>query len=466
MIVMKFGGTSLGDASRIQQVADLVANASRTPCVVLSAIGDSTDELLAISDSARGGDLDGATAALADLFGRYDAIATELLQTPDTARAPLERMRADVELLLRGLAKRPETDLRARDAIVAHGERVSTLLLSARLAEQGVAVEAVDARAVMRTDERFGNARPQTGTIRQLAHQTIAPLVGRGTVAVTQGFVGSTADGATTTLGRGGSDWSAALLGAALGAEEVQIWTDVEGVMTADPRVVPDVVPIAVLSPEEAAELAAFGARVLHPSTIKPAVDREIPVTVRHTQRPGGAFTRIAHSDARPAGGIAALASRGPVSVMTMTSRRMLDASGYLARLFEVFGEHDVSIDLITTAEVSVACTVEHDAPVARLVAALDGLAHCEVLEDQAIVAAIGDGLQQTDRMLERACRALHPIRPAMVSLGGNSRNASFVVPFAERHDAVRRLHAEFFGQVVAKPVAHADAVEASGGAQ
>src|SRR5690606_10925501 len=278
------------------------------------------------------------------------------------------------------------------------------------------------------TNNHYGKAKPNRGAILQRTHQNIGPHVARGVIVVTQGYVGAAPDGSTTTLGRGGSDWSAALLCAALGADELQIWTDVEGVLTADPRVVIEAQPIAQLTPEEAAELAAFGARVLHPSTIQPVVDKGIPVTVRHTMRPDGLFTRIDREGTSAARGIAALASRGPITVLTMTSRRMLDASGYLARLFEAFGELDIPIDLVTTAEVSVACTVEADAPIQQLIAALDGHAHVEVTTDCAIVAAIGDGLQHTDRVLERACRALYPIKPLMVSFGGNSRNLSFVV--------------------------------------
>ncbi|HEB53014.1 MAG TPA: aspartate kinase [bacterium] len=453
MIVMKFGGSSLATAEHLRQVADLCTRAAKTPCVVLSALGATTDRLLHIERLAGSDGHDAATAALEALFLEVRALTSEVLQSPDDCLAGLQRMQQDLALLLRGIAKNGAS-ARATDAVLAHGERIATTLLTALLRQRGADAIEVDARDVLRTDATFGRARPDRGQIRQLAHQCIGPFLGRKTIVVTQGFVGRSADGATTTLGRGGSDWTAALLGAALGADEVQIWTDVEGVLTADPRVVRDAMPIAEMSPEEAAELAAFGARVLHPSTIQPAVDRGIPVTVRHTMRPDGAFTRIDHRPHRPARGIAALAARGPVSVMTMTSRRMLAASGYLAKLFAVFGEHEVPIDLIATAEVSVACTVEADAPIPRLIAALDGLAHVEVHEDCAIVAAIGDGLQRTERALERACRALHPIEPVLVSFGGNSRNLSFVVQRDQQEQALRDLHDEFFGAREASPLA------------
>lgn len=452
MLVMKFGGSSLATAARLQQVADLVVRAPKTPCVVLSAMGDATNQLFAIAKEANAGHSEAANALISKLFDQAQAVVTELLQDPSAIAVPFAQLRSDVQLLVRGITKHkdlaPDATRTARstDALVAHGERISTLLLTALLKERGKEVLMVDARDVMCTDNHYGRAKPNRGGILQRSHQNIGPHLAHGVIVVTQGYIGSAPDGSTTTLGRGGSDWSAALLCAALGGDELQIWTDVEGVLTADPRTVNTAQPIAHLTPEEAAELAAFGARVLHPSTIQPVVDKNIPVTVRHTMRPDGLFTRIERIADTADRGIAALASRGPITVLTMTSRRMLDASGYLARLFEVFGELDIPVDLVTTAEVSVACTVEADAPIDRLVAALEGHAHVEVLQDCAIVAAIGDGLQHTDRVLERACRALYPIKPKMVSYGGNSRNLSFVVRSIEQDAALRRLHDEFFG--------------------
>jgi aspartate kinase len=447
MIVMKFGGSSLAGAVRLRQVADLVIAArAQQPCVVLSAIGKTTDRLFGMALVAERGDAESALHAVREIVRDAVDVTGQLLRDPATTITVLDRMQNDLETLARGVALLRERTPRTTDAIVAHGERIATTLLTALLRERGVAAEWVDAATVMRTDATFGRAVPDKKAIHELTEQHLRPRLEAGTIVVTQGYVGAAADGATTTIGRGGSDWSAALLGEALGAEEVQIWTDVEGVLTADPRVVPDARPIAVMSADEAAELAAFGAKVLHPSTIQPAIDAGIPVTVRHTERPAGRFTMIdARSRAATRGAVAALAGRGPVTVLTMTSRRMLAASGYLARLFAVFGELGVSIDLVATAEVSVACTVEADAPVERLVQALNGLAHVEVVTGRAIVAVFGDGLARMPHVLERACRALSPIVPELVSFGGNTRNLSFVVPQQDRDAALRRLHAEFF---------------------
>ncbi len=448
MIVMKFGGSSVAGAERLARVADLVLAArSLRPCVVVSAMGKTTDALFAAAHAARAGDIDTALATVAPALGAAEAIAGELLGTADAAAlAALAVARDELHVLLRGVAMLRELTPRTTDTIVAYGERLSTLLLTALLAQRGAPVVHVDARRFLRTDDRFGHARPQRGVIAQLVGDHVAPHLQAGTVVVTEGYVGATAEGQTTTLGRGGSDWSAALLGEALAADEVQIWTDVEGVLTADPRVVPEARPIALLSPAEAAELAAFGAKVLHPSTMQPAVDAGVPITVRDSQRPDGAFTTI---DPRTPPGrrhaVAALATRGPVTVLTMTSTRMLATSGYLAQLFAAFGALDICIDLVVTAEVSVACTVEPDAPIERLVEALAGLARVEVARDRAIVAAVGDGLRDAPGVVERACRALQPVTPELVCCGGNDRNLSFVVRRDDAATALRRLHAEFF---------------------
>lgn len=450
---MKFGGSSVADADRLTRVADLVVAArSLQPCVVLSAMGKTTNALFAAARAARDGRLDEALGIVAGPLAHAAATARELLHESRSGLAnqsldAIDTMRREIEVLLRGVALLRELTLRTTDAIVAYGERFSTRLLVMLLLERGVQVTLVDARAILRTDDRFGAAVPQRDAIATLCAEHVAPLLGNGHVVVTEGYVGATSEGFTTTLGRGGSDWSAALLGEALRASEVQIWTDVEGVLTADPRVVADARPIPVLSPAEAAELAAFGAKVLHPSTMQPAVDAGVPITVRDTMRPGGAFTTIDPRQQRaPRAGVAALASRGPVTVLTMTSTRMLATSGYLARLFAEFGRLGICIDLVVTAEVSVACTVEPNAPIDQLVRALAGLASVEVGHKRAIVAAVGEGLRREERLVERACHALGDIVPELICFGGNDRNLSFVVREDEANAAVQRLHGEFFG--------------------
>lgn len=441
-LVMKFGGSSVADAERMRRVADLARSAaSQGALVVLSAAGRTTDALLAAARHAEAGHLQEALAGHHALTATHRALAEALF--PDGVPSDLQRALADLDeeldLLLRGVALLQECSPRSRDAIASVGERLSTRILAAFLGSPWI-----DARKVLRTDATFGAAQPQPAIIRTLAREHLAPHLHPGGLAVTQGFIGATAEGLTTTLGRGGSDYSASLFGAALEASEIQIWTDVEGVLTCDPRVVPEAQAIPELSFAEAAELAAFGAKVLHPATLEPAMTAGIPVTVRHTLRPEGRFTTIT---ARPATGrpATALACRGPVTVLTVASSRMLNQSGFLARLFEVFRRHRTSVDLVATAEVSVSLTVDADAPLDRLRTDLEAFARVEVAEDRAIVALVGERLKATPGVTGRAFGALGDLNVEMISLGANEINLSLVVRHDEAPEALRRLHAAFF---------------------
>ncbi|MDE3032448.1 MAG: aspartate kinase [Acidobacteriota bacterium] len=438
MIVMKFGGSSVADADCMGQVETLVRAAlPQAPLVVLSAMGKTTNALFEAARTAEGGDLPGALAVQRRIMTAHRRAAGELFSgaVPEGLDTALTEHFGELELLLRGVALLRELSPRSMDAIASLGERLSTRIFAERLGAAWV-----DARTVLRTDAAFGEAVPEPGTIRSLAARLLAPLLGEGRAVVTQGYIGATEDGLTTTLGRGGSDYSAALFGAALGAAEVQIWTDVEGVLTCDPRVVPGALPIPELSFAEAAELSAFGAKVLHPATIQPAVEARIPVTVRHTQRPGGRFTTIS-AEVRTGRPITALASRGPVTVLTVSSSRMLAQSGFLARLFEVFGRRGVSVDLVATAEVSVSLTVEADVPLKSLLQELAAFATVEASEGRAIIAAVGERLKSTPGLGARLLTALGDINVEMISMGANEINLSLVVRHDQADEALRRLH-------------------------
>ena len=439
MIVMKFGGSSVADAPCMREVAALVREAHpRSPLVVLSATAKTTDQLFTAATRAEGGDLPRALELHAALIQRHRDLALELL--PEGLPAELDQALADLggelDLLLRGVALLKELSPRSMDAIASIGERLSTRILAAYLGAAWV-----DARTIMRTDGTFGCGRPLVAELDALTGKLLAPLLGAGRAVVTQGYIGATAQGLTTTLGRGGSDYSAALFGAALGAEDIQIWTDVEGVLTSDPRVVPEAQPIEELSFAEAAELAAFGAKVLHPATIQPAVEKGIPVTVRHTRRPQGRFTTITGT-VRTGRPVTALAHRGPVTILTVTSARMLNQSGFLAKLFDVFARHKVSVDLIATAEVSVSLTVEADAPLEALLEDLAGFATVGVTPDRAIVAVVGERLKSTPGIAGLAFGALKELNVEMISMGANEINLSLVVKAGEARTVVQRLHA------------------------
>lgn len=449
-LILKFGGSSVADAACMRRVADLAKAAlGRSPVVVLSAMGKTTDALFAAARIAEHGDTDGALAAVREILAKHRGACEDLFSgsVPEDLETFIRTAESRIETLLRGVSMLHELSARSRDAIVAHGELLSSQILAAFLASSGVPTAWLDVRRVMRTDARFGSAEPQTTAIAALAKTELLPLMGPNQIVVTQGYVGATKDDTTTTLGRGGSDYSASLLGAAIGAEEVQIWTDVEGVLTADPRIVPDASPILELSFREAAELAAFGAKVLHPATIQPAVDADIPVTVRHTMRPDGRFSTITatggRASSRPA---TAIASRGPIHVITIESTRMLAQSGFLARIFEVFGRLGASVDVVATAEVSVSLTVDAGAPLDDVRRELSAFAHVSVAKDRALVALVGERLKHTPGLAARVFGAIAAINVEMISMGANEINLSLVVERKDEARVVRLLHDALFG--------------------
>jgi aspartate kinase len=444
-IIMKFGGTSVADAERLRGVASLAKERAESGVLlVLSAFSGVTDLLFAAGRAAVAGDEKEALALLGDMLERHRATAAMLLGAPldglpKSVEAAFEAARIDLGSVLKGSSLLRALPERSMDILAGRGELLSSTILAAFMG-----VPWIDARTVMRTDSRFGCAKPHTDEIKRLASEKILPLVGPGKIAVTQGYIGADSTGAPTTLGRGGSDYSASLFGAALGAAEIQIWTDVEGVLTCDPRIVPQAMPIELLGYDEAAELAAFGAKVLHPATILPAVEQGIPVTVRNSMVPRGRFTTISRESAsgRP---VTALASRAPVTVLTVTTPRMLGGSGFLASIFEVFGRRELSVDLVATSEVSVSVTLDGKSEVEGLVKELRELGEVSVDRDRAVVALVGDRLLKTPGVPGKALAALSEINIEMISLGANEINLSLVVERGQAAEAQRRLHAAFF---------------------
>lgn len=448
-VVLKFGGSSVADAACVRRVADIVRIAAeRSPVVVLSAMGKTTDALLSAAHTAECGDTSAALSSLRDVIERHRAACADLWnqQVPEELLAFLDAQSLQLETLLKGVSMLRELSPRSRDAIMACGELMSSKIVATFLHTQGTPTSWLDVRKVMRTNSSFGRAEPDATQIASLIQSELLALTGPGRVVVTQGYIGATKEGITTTLGRGGSDYSASLLGAALGAEEIQIWTDVEGILTADPRIVPDASPISDLSFHEAAELAAFGAKVLHPATIQPAVDANIPVSVRHTMRPQGKFSTITRAGGAGGGRPAtAIASRSPIHVITIESSRMLAQSGFLARIFDVFGRLGTSVDVVATAEVSVSLTVEANAPLAAIEKELSSFARVEIATDRALAALVGERLKQTPGLAARVFGSLASINVEMISMGSNEINLSLVVKREDEVTAVRLLHQALF---------------------
>jgi len=449
LTVLKFGGTSVADADALQRVAGLVGRAHRStrPILVVSALAGVTDALLAAADAAVRGDAERVRPQLDVLLERHAEIA-ERLARPDGAggvRTVLGRARGEIAGLLERLAREPERRPALRDEIASYGERLSAALLTAVLLAADVPARYVDARHCLITDDTHGRATPLLPDTEQRTRAVLAPLVDRRLVPVLGGYIGATSEGVTTTLGRGGSDYSAALVGAALAASEIQIWTDVSGVLTADPRVVPGARTIPSLSYAEAAELAYFGAKVLHPKTIQPAMDRDIPVRICNSHAPDEPGTVVTARGEVRAGAAKAIAHKSGITVLQINSTRMLGAYGFLRGLFEVFERHQTVVDVVTTSEVSVSLTVDDAGSLPDMVAELRTLGTVSVESGRAIVCVVGEGLRTTPGIAARVFATVSDINVSLISQGASRVNLTFVVEEARVREAVLRLHEALF---------------------
>ncbi|TVR33731.1 MAG: lysine-sensitive aspartokinase 3 [Spirochaetaceae bacterium] len=443
MIVLKFGGTSVRNAEWINRVLDIAhAELPRSPLLVSSAMAGVTDDLLSMASSAAQGRGEDALQLLESMRQRHIQTCSELLDRHESAtHSALEQLISDVRHLIQGISLVRECTPRTQDAVVSFGERLSTLLIAAGGEARGIQVRLFDSREFVRTDDQFTNATCLLEPTYRLIREGITPHP--HTLLIAQGFIGATADGVTSTLGRGGSDFSATIFGAALQAEEVQIWTDVDGILTADPRIVSIARQVEVLSYPEAAELAFFGAKVVHPFTIQPAVERGIPVTVRNTGRPEQAGTRI--QAASEVHGVRALATRKGITVITIHSSRMLNAYGFLSRIFAVFERYRISVDLVATSEVSVSMTVDNAVNLGPAIGELENYGSVQVETHQAILSLVGRNLWRDPSFVTRVFTSLADVPLRMISLGSSDINLSLVMSESSVDTAMRTLHGEFF---------------------
>ena len=449
---MKFGGTSVADAAAIRRTAEIVrGRLPQRPIVVVSALGGVTNALLAIAEQATNGQEIAAQSSVQELRARHLECAHALLGDA-TGRADLaaalSAMHDDLAALVGALAVLGHATPRSLDAIAAMGERLSSLLVVAAFQCAGLDAVHVDARDVIVTDDHHGKAEPQPDAIAEAARARLAPHVRAKRVPVLGGFVGATATRVTTTLGRGGSDYSASLVGAALAATAIEIWTDVDGMLTADPRLVPDAHLIGEIRFDEASELASFGAKVLHPSTIMPAVQRGIPVFIYNSRNPAGSGTRITHE--APRRPVTAIAGKTGVTVIKVRSSRMLLAPGTLRRIFEVFERHRTSVDVVATSEVSVSVTIDDASRIEALLGDLQVLGDVSVERQRGIVALVGAGLSDSSAALARALTALEGTRVHMMSVSASGINLTLIVDGDQVGPCTRRLHDAFFGRQVA----------------
>ena len=448
MIICKFGGTSVADAPAIGRLIEIIrSRAQQRPVTVVSALARVTDTLLGLgrrAGKAEGTELESGVSAL---LQRHESVAREL---PNGASA-VEDIAADAGVLLRELSciQQRVASPAELDAIASRGELWSSRLVAAAMSGAGLPATWVDVRPLMITDDRFTRATPYIQVLNSRARECLRPLLDEGRLPVTQGFIGSTAAGVPTTLGRGGSDFTAALLGAALGAARVEIWTDVDGLMTADPRIVPDARTLPAASYEEAAELATFGARILHPATALPLVRSRIPIVILNSNdpvRPGTAIEPEAQLDRVGDSPIRSISWKQGITVINIRAPRMLGAFGFLRALFEVFERYETVVDVLASGEVSISLTIEDRSRLEPLLRDLGDLGEVWVEEHRAIVAIVGIGLRNTPGLAARVFNAVWPANVEIISQGASAINMTFVVREEDGPDVVRRLHQEFFG--------------------
>lgn len=444
-VVAKFGGTSVADYDAMNRSADVVLADPNTRLVVLSASAGVTNLLVSLSEGLEATERFVKLDALRKI--QFDIL--ERLQNPNVIREEVERLLENITTLAEAASLATSTAL--TDELVSHGELMSTLLFVEIMRERNVQAQWFDVRKVMRTSDRFGRAEPDVEALAELTNQQLAPRLAEGMV-ITQGFIGSEAKGRTTTLGRGGSDYTAALLGEALHATRVDIWTDVPGIYTTDPRVVSAAKRIDVIAFEEAAEMATFGAKVLHPATLLPAVRSDIPVFVGSSKDPKAGGTLVCKKTENPPL-FRALALRRKQTLVTLHSHNMLHSRGFLAEVFGILARHNISVDLITTSEVSIALTLDTTGSTSigdtlltqSLLIELSELCRVEVEENLALVAIIGNKLSRACGVGKEVFGVLDPFNIRMICYGASSYNLCFLVPADQAEPVVQKLHQNLF---------------------
>ena len=440
-VVAKFGGTSVADYAAMNRSADVVLADPNTRLVVLSASAGVTNLLVSLSEGLEATERFVKLDALRKI--QFDIL--ERLQNPNVIREEVERLLENITTLAEAASLATSTAL--TDELVSHGELMSTLLFVEIMRERNIQAQWFDVRKVMRTSDRFGRAEPDVEALAELTNQQLAPRLDEG-IVITQGFIGSEAKGRTTTLGRGGSDYTAALLGEALHATRVDIWTDVPGIYTTDPRVVSAAKRIDVIAFEEAAEMATFGAKVLHPATLLPAVRSDIPVFVGSSKDPKAGGTLVCKKTENPPL-FRALALRRKQTLVTLHSHNMLHSRGFLAEVFGILARHNISVDLITTSEVSIALTLDTTGSTSTgdtlltqsLLIELSELCRVEVEEDLALVAIIGNKLSRACGVGKEVFGVLDPFSIRMICYGASSYNLCFLVPADQAEQVVQKLH-------------------------
>jgi aspartate kinase len=450
LVVMKFGGTSVEDAQAMRRTAGIVRGRRERgleAVVVVSAMAKVTDLLVSAASAAGRGDKAGALAIGARLRHRHIDTATALLEPSRVNRlqVTLHQEFDALDDLLRGIAAVGELTPRTNDLVLSFGERLSSRIIAEAFDEQGLQGTHVDARSCIVTDASYGKAVPQEVAIEAKLAAIVLPLLNAGKTPVLGGFIGATTEGVTTTLGRGGSDYTAALVGGGMHAGAIEIWTDVNGIMTTDPRICPDALRVKTISFEEAAELAYFGAKVLHPATILPAVQKSIPVWVLNSRNSENEGTKITAMAAKCASPFKSIAAKKKLTIIDVVASRMLMSHGYLKAVFDVFDKYKCVIDMVSTSEVSISVSVDSNQQLPEICAELAKIADVKMEGHKALVCLVGEDIRGHNGIAGQVFGAISHVNVRMISQGASEINMSFMIDEEDVEEAVRSLHDHFF---------------------
>ena len=450
MIVCKFGGTSVQDAEAMTRLAQIIATRRKQkPVVVASAMGKTTNQLLEVAQTAAKGKRQEALDLLTKIKEKHfkEAQKMGIAVTEDWVSETINAYFKELRDLVKGLSALGELTPRIMDGIASYGERLSTAILTQVLENNGMPAQLMDARQCIITDDNYTRAGILFDFTDAAIVEQLGPVIKAGKIPVFQGFIGRTRNGSTTTIGRGGSDYSAAIVGAALDADDIQIWTDVDGIMTTDPRMVREARRIKSISFDEAAELAYFGAKVLHPATIIPAVRKKIPVHVLNSYKPEQEGTIITDEAPPCENPVKAIAFKSGITVVNVASTRMLMAYGFLKKIFEIFEHFKVPVDVVSTSEVSVSLTVDDTSALWDIVTELRKIGEVNVEGSKSIVCCVGDNLRNIPGVPHIAFHALQDLKIQMISQGASAINITFVIDDDKLPEAVRGLHDAFFAK-------------------
>lgn len=448
MLVMKFGGTSVGDSAAIRRLVAIVkSRLDQTPVVVVSAISQATNILQEVSRLASAGSLETALEQTNNLEQRHILISQELLADKLLTKTLkiISDYFTEIRDLLKGVYLLSELSDRAKAKIITYGELLSTTIVNAALTQNQVNNTLLDARDFIYTDNNYLQGIPNIDLIEKHVPTVINKYLIDDSIVLTQGFIANTHDKITTTLGREGSDCSATLIGMALGADKVEIWTDVDGILTADPRKISQPKLIDSISFAEAAELAYFGANVLHPATLKPAMSKNIPVLVLNSKNPANPGTLIVPDSAANRNGVKSIASKENIKILHLAPLDVFTSYGFFTKIFDLFEKYRIKPDIITTSENNLCAVLSNETNLTKAISELKEIAQIEIEESKSLICLVGKNLKEIKHIAKRIFNALGEANVILISQGASASNLNLVINKENLLTGMQNLHKEFF---------------------